>query len=61
MADEPLWLTNSMEINPSWEANSCLADQEIPNTLRNPKVRHRVHSSASLGHIDLVDTPFLFI
>jgi hypothetical protein len=37
--------TNSMDLNPSWEAASCAATQEVPNILWNPKVLHRFHKS----------------
>jgi len=33
---------------PSWEANSRLANQEIPLHLRNPKVHYRVHNRPQL-------------
>ena len=36
-------LTYSMEQSPSWEANCFAASQEIPRTLWNPKVHHRIH------------------
>jgi hypothetical protein len=42
---------NSMELNPSWEAASCAAPQEMPNILRNSKVYYRAHKSAPLGPI----------
>jgi hypothetical protein len=29
---------NSIELNPSWEAASRSATEELPNILRNPKV-----------------------
>ena len=34
-----------MEQSPSWEANMCLATQEIPRVLLNPKVHHLIHKS----------------
>jgi hypothetical protein len=38
-------LTYSMEQSPSWEAKTSSATQEIPLTLLNPKVHHRIHKS----------------
>jgi hypothetical protein len=32
------YLTNSMEMSPSWEAASCSVIPEFPNILWNPKV-----------------------
>jgi len=38
-------ITNSLDQNSSWEADSCPACNEIPNLLRMPKVYFRVHKS----------------
>jgi hypothetical protein len=35
-------------MSPSWEAASCAATQEFPNTLWNVIVHYRVHESHSL-------------
>jgi hypothetical protein len=37
----------SMHQNPSWEAKSCSASQEIPSTLCNPKICYSAHKSTS--------------
>jgi hypothetical protein len=43
-----IYLTNSMQLSHSWEANSYSANQIIPRFLWNPKVHNRVHNSSLL-------------
>jgi hypothetical protein len=42
------YVSNCMEQNPSWEANSHPASQEIPCLLWNTKVHYGVHNSPTL-------------
>jgi hypothetical protein len=44
-------ITNFMKLSPSLEAASCAATQELPNTLRKPKIYYRVHKSPPLAPI----------
>jgi hypothetical protein len=42
------YLTNFMELSPSWEAVNCVATQEFSSTLWNPKVHHHIYKSLQL-------------
>jgi hypothetical protein len=42
-------ITNSAEQNPSWEADSCLATQEISRLWLEAKVHYHVHKSTALN------------
>jgi hypothetical protein len=45
--DDDIWLKTSMELSPSWQANSSSPRQEIPCILRNTNVHYRIHNSHS--------------
>jgi hypothetical protein len=42
---KPLFITNSMDSNPSWKATNYAVFPTIPSILCNPKVHCRVHNS----------------
>jgi hypothetical protein len=42
------YLTDSMELSPSAEANSCSATQVIPSIIWDPDIHYRVHKSLPL-------------
>ena len=44
-------ITNSLEHNTSWKANSSLVSQEIHHILWNPKLQYHVHKSLPLVFI----------
>jgi hypothetical protein len=43
-----LYLPNSTELRPSWEANSCSSTQQITNISWNPEVHYPVQNSPPL-------------
>jgi hypothetical protein len=59
------FITNYIELSPSWETTSCLAAQKVPKILCNPKVHYFVQKSPSLvpilSQINPVDTTPFYI
>jgi hypothetical protein len=53
-----IWLTHSMELNPSWEDSSCADTQEFPQHFMEPKVHCRVRKSPPLVPILSQISPF---
>jgi hypothetical protein len=55
------YITNSMEVIPSWDTTSCAVTQEFPNILWNPKVHYHVRMRPFLvnlwSQINPVHTP----
>jgi hypothetical protein len=43
--------TNSMKLNPSWEADNWAPTQEFDSILRNLKVNFRINNSPTPVHI----------
>jgi hypothetical protein len=55
-----------MELNPSWEVNSCSATQKVPSILWNRKFYHHIHKSPPLVSVlsqinPVYNRPFSFL